>query len=450
MAGDRGADPGPANVTPGADDHAQHASPTVLCPQGHVNAWDYRFCERCGSPIGVVPWPSEESGTRQTAPARSFVPLVVLAATLLVVAVVVTAVGYAVTRPARNDREEPSSARGAATTGVPFAQAEAASCPDDPVLEAESIDLTSDGLAVSAAFMSACAGGDVESNSALEVTVADGRRDVAAGSFDFSADPLRIEPGVPARRTLVFPPGMYWRTPDMLSGAPALAATRKGRSDRSAARGGSARTTMVAAASAAPAYGSINAVAGAVLVELRDSDFPYVRVGIANRWVPQVSSKRVGLVAAGKTWTSADILRDHLALRQRFGGARLVWSGHWTTFSGPDFWVTVVGTGSFTLKDESPNVYAPAITVSGSGCSGSAGYADIDRGTQVTVKNGQGDILATAFLQAGQGGRFLCTFPFSFEITEGEDRYVVSVSRRGEMSYSFADLKANGLSLVLG
>lgn len=105
MAGDRGADPGPANVTPGADDHAQHASPTVLCPQGHVNAWDYRFCERCGSPIGVVPWPSEESGTRQTAPARSFVPLVVLAATLLVVAVVVTAVGYAVTRPARNDRE---------------------------------------------------------------------------------------------------------------------------------------------------------------------------------------------------------------------------------------------------------------------------------------------------------------------------------------------------------
>lgn len=201
MAGDRGADPGPANVTPGADDHAQHASPTVLCPQGHVNAWDYRFCERCGSPIGVVPWPSEESGTRQTAPARSFVPLVVLAATLLVVAVVVTAVGYAVTRPARNDREEPSSARGAATTGVPFAQAEAASCPDDPVLEAESIDLTSDGLAVSAAFMSACAGGDVESNSALEVTVADGRRDVAAGSFDFSADPLRIEPGVPARRT---------------------------------------------------------------------------------------------------------------------------------------------------------------------------------------------------------------------------------------------------------
>ncbi len=29
-----------------------------------------------------------------------------------------------------------------------------------------------------------------------------------------------------------------------------------------------------------------------------------------------------------------------------------------------------------------------------------------------------------------QGGRFLCTFPFSFEITEGEDRPSCPVSRR--------------------
>jgi hypothetical protein len=63
-------------------------------------------------------------------------------------------------------------------------------------------------------------------------------------------------------------------------------------------------------------------------------------------------------------------------------------------------------------------------------------------------ENGKGDILATTFLEAGDGGRFLCTFRFSFDVTEGEDRYVVSVSRRGEMSYSFADLKANGVSLV--
>jgi hypothetical protein len=100
---------------------------------------------------------------------------------------------------------------------------------------------------------------------------------------------------------------------------------------------------MVAAASAKPAHGSVDGVAEAVLNELRDSDFSSVRNSLSNRWVPQVSSKRVGLVIDGKTWTNADILRDHLALRQRFSGARLVWSGQWSTFSDPDFWVTVVG-----------------------------------------------------------------------------------------------------------
>jgi hypothetical protein len=142
-------------------------------------------------------------------------------------------------------------------------------CLGDPMLEAESIDLTSDGLVVSVTFMSSCAGGDVESNSALEVTVAEGRRDVAAGSFDFSSDPLVIEPSGPARRILIFPPGMYWRTPDMLSGSPQLVSKRKGNSDRSASRSVSGPTTMVAAASAKPAYGSVDGVAEAVLNELR-------------------------------------------------------------------------------------------------------------------------------------------------------------------------------------
>ena len=106
--------------------------------------------------------------------------------------------------------------------------------------------------------------------------------------------------------------------------------------------------------------------------------------------------------------------------------------------------------GSFTLQDKSPSAYSTPITVSSSSCSGSGGYSDIDQGTQVTVKNGKGDILTTTTLGAGEGGRYLCTFPFSFQVIEGEDQYVVSVSRRGDMSYSFASLKANGVSLVLG
>ena len=33
-------------------------------------------------------------------------------------------------------------------------------------------------------------------------------------------------------------------------------------------------------------------------------------------------------------------LNEHLQLRQRYG-ARLLWSGDWSTFSAPNFWVTV-------------------------------------------------------------------------------------------------------------
>ena len=36
-------------------------------------------------------------------------------------------------------------------------------------------------------------------------------------------------------------------------------------------------------------------------------------------------------------------LQEHLQLRQRYPGVRLLWSGDWSTFSAPDFWVTVAG-----------------------------------------------------------------------------------------------------------
>lgn len=106
--------------------------------------------------------------------------------------------------------------------------------------------------------------------------------------------------------------------------------------------------------------------------------------------------------------------------------------------------------GALMLADDSPNPYAPAITSNGSTCSGSDGYGDIQPGTQVFVKNSKGDILTTTQLQPGSGNRFRCTFPFSFDITEGEDHYIISVGHRGEISYTFTQLKDDGATLNLG
>jgi serine/threonine-protein kinase len=76
------------------------------------------------------------------------------------------------------------------------------------------------------------------------------------------------------------------------------------------------------------------------LRQLVNSDRPAVAAQLADRWVPQLSSKRPGVVDNGVTWDNAMALQEHLRLRQQYG-ARLLWSGDWSTFSAPNFWVTV-------------------------------------------------------------------------------------------------------------
>lgn len=62
---------------------------------------------------------------------------------------------------------------------------------------------------------------------------------------------------------------------------------------------------------------------------------------LVGSWVPQVSSKRVGLEADGIVYDDAAILRDHEAMRQQHG-ALLLWSGDYSTFKEGSFWVSVV------------------------------------------------------------------------------------------------------------
>ncbi|RWA19944.1 hypothetical protein MBRU_16130 [Mycolicibacterium brumae DSM 44177] len=80
-------------------------------------------------------------------------------------------------------------------------------------------------------------------------------------------------------------------------------------------------------------------------------DGPVVAVNLADRWIPQISSKRVGLVAKGITWNNEAILREHLRLRSIYPAVKLLWSGDWSTFDGQNFWVTVVGVWSYDYDD---------------------------------------------------------------------------------------------------
>ncbi|WP_082971197.1 serine/threonine-protein kinase [Mycobacterium sp. 852002-51971_SCH5477799-a] len=86
------------------------------------------------------------------------------------------------------------------------------------------------------------------------------------------------------------------------------------------------------------------------LHEIANDDRPFVSAQLAEHWVPQLSSKRPGVVDNGVVWDNARTLQEHLQLRQRYPTVKLLWSGDWSTFSAADFWVTVAG---ITFADSS-------------------------------------------------------------------------------------------------
>ena len=77
------------------------------------------------------------------------------------------------------------------------------------------------------------------------------------------------------------------------------------------------------------------------LRQLVSGDRPYISANLADHWVPQLSSKRPGVVDDGQVYNNVLILQEHLRLRQGYN-AKLIWSGDSSTFDGADWWITVV------------------------------------------------------------------------------------------------------------
>jgi len=215
-------------------------------------------------------------------------------------------------------------------------------CSTMPTVTRAALGLTPDGLSVKATMNPQCAAGQSLSGQSVLVTVSDGARDVASGVFDLSSTPLLVSAGGSAPQ-FVFPAGMYWRTPDLITGN-SLSVDISGATASTA--GGSGSSSVVAARPAAPAHGDADSTAAAVLQELSTADLAAARDTLNDHWVPQTSSKKIGLVTDGITYGNADILRDHLGWRQRFPGVRLLYSGNWSTFNGSSWWVTVIGSPS--------------------------------------------------------------------------------------------------------
>lgn len=141
------------------------------------------------------------------------------------------------------------------------------------------------------------------------------------------------------------------------------------------------------------------------------------------------------------------------------GGSRRVWF-----ILGAVIFVAVVGAAAFIAATNS-GLMTPHHTIAGDfvltdtsslttgiksgvlGCQGTGGYSDIGPGTSVTLKDGEGKILATATLGSGSGTLITCTFTFTFTNVPEVPFYSFEVGRRGALTYSLDDMKSKGWAL---
>ena len=215
-------------------------------------------------------------------------------------------------------------------------------CPRPPTLSVESVDTGPDGLRIRSAISSACPDGDLLSNSGFRISAVDAAgHDVASGIFDLEKQPIAVGPSG-ASVAFTFPSNSYWRPPNAIAGDVRLTGRNEG-TERSTVGDVQSVSSVTAVAPGAPDSGNLDAAAQSALVDIAAADRNVLDAGLLDRWQPQLSSKRPGLFADGINWSMPDIVREHLALRQRFPDARLVWSGDWPVYGDPTWWVTLAG-----------------------------------------------------------------------------------------------------------
>lgn len=83
-------------------------------------------------------------------------------------------------------------------------------------------------------------------------------------------------------------------------------------------------------------------------------------------------------------------------------------------------------------------------------CHGSI-YGDVHSGTEVTIYNGPGEIVATTSLDPGKtlNGRS-CLYPFKVTGVSDSDFYQVEVSHRGKVTFTREQFEGDDVALTLG
>lgn len=294
--------------------------------------------------------------------------------------------------PAPAESSKPGS--GASDSNGAGAAGYVTPCARAPQFTVRSVSDQDGELEVTTEVTPSCAEGDVLTGAANSImlyapsstTGGSGAADmvVAYADFDFSGAPVVIPSG---GRTLVlrFAAGYFFRSASDIS---AGSTTISGDIDRSGASnavavGSDASTTAIAASGTGDGQTAEAAAAGNLRWQA-DHDRPTIVSSVSGYWVPQVSSKRLGLYAEGMTWGSPAIVQEFFSLRQQFPQALLLFSDDWSVFdAGGGWWVTIVGI-PFTTAEEA-NAWCDSQGLDGEHCF--AKYIDTNGSSEGTTRN---------------------------------------------------------------
>lgn len=243
----------------------------------------------------------------------------------------------------------PAVVPGSVTAQAPAAQGTVTPCAAAPTLSPTRFRTVAAGLVVTMKVVAGCSGGDVLSGAATRIAIGQAGALVASGIFDFAAAPVAIPSSDDAAGILLdltYPPGSFFRTPDTLNGQAGQLTVDCDRGSQSvsqlpAPQGGSTAAPHASSGVSLPPGTDVAATCSVALRKQADSDRAFITTNLNNRWLAQLSSKRAGLVADGKTWDDCAILDEFLALRLRFDDVRMLYSDEWSAFSERGWWVTV-------------------------------------------------------------------------------------------------------------
>ena len=254
------------------------------------------------------------------------------------------------------DGKQKGQADAAATsTAAALPSGAVKACSSMPTFTITSVEDGQGELKVHGNMTTSCAEGDFLAGSSNQVLVysstsptggADVDSLVASGTFDLSSEPLIIPNGGRAV-TLRFGEQHYFRTAkDLdLKGLTVRPSFDRGSSSTVTSKSStnSAMTIASSASSNANQEAQDEQAAGDAIQWQVKHDYPVVMKSMRGKWTPQLSTKQVGVLADGQTWTNRSILAEFLRTRQANPKAVIVSTSEWPVFDEGGWWVTLSG-----------------------------------------------------------------------------------------------------------